>query len=405
MIWRKDDRHPKWCGVIMDTDIIIVGGGPAGLSFARAMAGSGLRITLLERQTRDTLAEPSYDGREIALTHRSIHALEELGAWTRIADQNKSPLRAARVLNGGSPLALTFDTGSRAEQELGTLVSNQQIRRSLFEEVADQDGLTILTDAMVATARTSPDGAEITLEDGTNLTARMLVAADSRMSGIRKQLGIGADVNRLGRAMLVVPVEHERGHDHVATEWFDLPHTIAMLPLNGTRSSAVITLPQDEADRLGEASDALLSDVITTMYRGRLGRMNVAGSRHVYPLAITWSHRFAGPSAALIGDTAVGMHPVTAHGFNLGLQSATTLAKGIRNALRRGEDWAGDPVLRDYEREHRRTSRPIYEATNLIVRLYGDTRPAARIARHAALRLGRRLPFVRSAVRSMLLQA
>ena len=106
--------------------------------------------------------------------------------------------------------------------------------------------------------------------------------------------------------------------------------------------------------------------------------MKVAGSRHVYPLAITWSHRFAAPRAVLIGDAAVGMHPVTAHGFNLGLQSATTLARGIRSALRRGEDWAGSPVLREYESDHRRTSRPIYEATNLIVRLYGDTRPAAR---------------------------
>lgn len=85
----------------MDTDILIVGGGPAGLGFARAMAGSGLRITLLERQSREALADPPYDGREIALTHRSIRALEELGAWDRIADEHKSPLRAAKVLNGG----------------------------------------------------------------------------------------------------------------------------------------------------------------------------------------------------------------------------------------------------------------------------------------------------------------
>ena len=388
----------------MDTDILIVGGGPAGLSFARAMDGSGLRLTLLERQSREALASPGYDGREIALTHRSIRSLEALGAWQRIADEHKSPLRSARVLNGGSPLALTFDTGDRAEAELGTLVPNQQIRRALFESVEGQDNLDLRTGVSVASARSDADGAEVTLDDGTVIRARLLVAADSRLSFVRKQLGIGAEINRLGRAMLVCRVEHELEHDHVATEWFDVPHTIAMLPLNGRVSSAVITLPQDEAERLAKASDEALGEAITAMYRHRLGAMKVASSRHVYPLVTTFARQFAAPGAALVGDTAVGMHPVTAHGFNLGLQGATTLAKGIRSAVRRGEDWAGEPVLRAYEQAHRLASRPIYTATNLIVRLYGDQRPTAQVARHAVIRLGRRLPFLKGAVRSMLLQ-
>ena len=389
----------------MDTDILIVGGGPAGLSFARALSGSGLRLTLLERQSREALADPGYDGREIALTHRSIATLDDLGAWQPIGAEHKSPLRAAKVLNGGSPLALTFDTGDRPQEELGMLVPNQQIRRALFERVEDQEGLTILAGVSVASARSSRNGAEVTLGDGTVLTARLLVAADSRFSSIRQQLGIGAEMNRLGRAMLVCRVEHDREHDHVATEWFDVPHTIAMLPLNGRVSSAVVTLPQEEAERLASAGNEALGAAITAMYRARLGSMRVAGRPHVYPLVTTFARAFVAPSAALIGDTAVGMHPVTAHGFNLGLQSAVTLAKGIRSALRRGEDWADDPVLRAYERAHRTASRPIYTATNMIVRLYGDSRPAAQFARHAVLRLGRRLPLVKGAVRSMLLQA
>lgn len=388
----------------MNTDIIVVGGGPAGLSFARAMAGSGLAVSLLERQPRKALADPAYDGREIALTHRSIRALKDLGAWQRIDEHHKSPLRSARVLNGGSPLALTFDTGDRVEGELGILVANQQIRRALFESVTGQDALTLLTGATVASARSRRDGAEVTLGDGTVLKARLLVAADSRFSSVRGQLGIGAEVNRLGRAMLVCRVEHEREHDHVATEWFDVPHTIALLPLNGRTSSAVVTLPQGEAERLASASDEALGEAITAMYRGRLGAMRVVGTRHVYPLATTYARHFVAPGAALIGDTAVGMHPVTAHGFNLGLQGATTLADGLKAALRRGEDWAGEPVLRAYERTHRLASRPIYTATNMIVRLYGDPRPTAQVARHAAIRLGRRMPFLKGAVRSMLLQ-
>jgi 2-polyprenyl-6-methoxyphenol hydroxylase-like FAD-dependent oxidoreductase len=99
------------------------------------------------------------------------------------------------------------------------------------------------------------------------------------------------------------------------------------------------------------------------------------------------------------------MHPVTAHGFNLGLASAVTLAREIRNALRLGRDWADDQLLRRYESRHRWAAMPLYRATNLIVRLYNDERRPARIARSAAIRLGRKMPMVRGAVRSMLLHA
>ncbi|MBL4793547.1 MAG: FAD-dependent monooxygenase, partial [Citromicrobium sp.] len=92
-----------------DFDIIVVGAGPAGLAFTRALADSGLSIALVERQPADVLAAPPVDGREIALTHRSVATLEKLGAWGRIPPDEIFALRAARVYNGRSPLALGFD--------------------------------------------------------------------------------------------------------------------------------------------------------------------------------------------------------------------------------------------------------------------------------------------------------
>ena len=389
----------------MDFDIIIVGGGPGGLAFARALAGSGLSLAIVERQDRPALAEPAYDGREIALTHRSARILQELGAWGHLPEGAASPLKRARVLNGGSRVALTFDTGKRGPEVLGVLLSNQHIRQALFACVAQQPGLTLFDGCAVATAEAGPAGAAVTLSDGRTMRARLLVAADSRFSRVREQLGIRAEMNPLGRAMLVCRVEHDRDHGHVATEWFDHDHTIAMLPLNGRMSSVVLTLPLAQAERLARLDDAGLGTAIAAFYRHRLGSMRVASSRHVYPLVTTFADRFAVPGAALVGDAAVGMHPVTAHGFNLGLAGADRLAREIKLALRRGADWAGMPVTGAYDAGHRRACRPLYTATNMIVGLYTDTRPAAWIARHAAIRLGRRLPFVRRAVRSMLLHA
>ena len=133
--------------------------------------------------------------------------------------------------------------------------------------------------------------------------------------------------------------------------------------------------------------------------------MAVASGRHAYPLVTTFAQDFAVPGAALVGDAAVGMHPVTAHGFNLGLAGAALLARRIRLALRRGSDWAGMDVLRAYERRHRLACRPLYEGTNHLVRMFTDERPLARGARMATISMARRLPLLRAAVQRAVLQA
>lgn len=386
----------------MDYDVIIVGGGPAGLAFARSLNDMGLETILAERQPRAALADPAYDGREIALTHGSRAILERLGAWQRIPESRISPLRAARVRNGRSAFALNFDPGPAGEP-LGWLAPNHLIRRALFEAVEEQPGLRLACGSGVVSARTDRRFAEVALSTGERLRGRLLVAADSRFSPLREELGIEAEINRLGRSMLVCRVTHPKPHEQVATEWFGHDQTIALLPLNGGMSSVVLTLPEREIGRLAALCDTALGVELTRRSAGLLGSMEVAGSRHVYPLATTWAKHFGTRRAALIGDAAVGMHPVTAHDFNLGLSGQALLAAEIWEAVRRGRDPGSDPVIRAYEAQHRAAARPLWLGTNLLVTLYTDERPVARMMRHAGLRIGARLPVFRSQVREMLM--
>jgi len=390
-------------------DVIVAGGGPAGLAFARALAGTGLRLAVVEKSAREALADPADDGREIALTQHSAATLRKLGAWDRLGPDEIAPLRAAHVLNGGSPFALSFDAGGSGggggAGQLGFMVSNHAIRRALFAATEGQDGLDLITGVGVSGARANRAGATVTLDDGRVLTARLLVAADSRFSTIRDHLGIAARINRIGKSMMVCRVAHEAEHDAIATEWFDHGQTIAMLPLNGRRSSAVLTLPCAEIEALAALDGEALGAELTRRFSGRLGAMQVLDRAHVYPLATTWSHHFAADGAALIGDAAVGMHPVTAHGFNLGLAGATRLADLIAGAAKRGRNIASPLLLRRYETAHRLQCRPLYDATAMIVGLYTAESPAARAARHVTLRAAARLPFLRHGVSRLLMQS
>ncbi len=383
----------------MQFDIVVVGAGPAGLAFAASLAGSGLRLALVEKQPEPALADPAFDGREIALTHLSMTLLRRLGAWERIPEADIAPLREAQVLNGVSSFALRFDAEGKGDGPLGVLVPNHLIRRSLYEVVQGLPEVTLLAGTTVAAVQTSASGATVELADGTKLSAQLVVAADTRFSETRRRMGIPATMQDFGKSMLVCRVAHERPHHGIATEWFGYGQTFAILPLNGDVSGAVLTLPAREMDQVMALEGAEFDADITRRYRNRLGAMRLVSTRHVYPLVGVFAQRFVATRFALVGDAAVGMHPVTAHGFNLGLRGADSLAREIRDAVERGRGVADRRALARYQTDHMRASRPLYLATNATALFYTDDRFPARVLRAAALRVGSRLaPFRRAVV-------
>jgi ubiquinone biosynthesis UbiH/UbiF/VisC/COQ6 family hydroxylase len=387
----------------MECDIAVIGAGPAGLSFARLLAGSGLSVTLVERAPEGAIANPAFDGREIALTHRSQDILQEIEAWDRIPANEMAPLRHARVQDGASPFVLDFSPPG--ETPLGMLVPNHLIRRALHESVRESGCATLLAGVAVTAVETAPRHGRLTLADGQTIRARLVVAADTRMSEARRQMGIATRMRDFGKSMLVARVAHEQPHGGVATEWFGHGQTVAMLPLNGDVSSIVLTLSAREIADLMAMTDEKFGADATRRTKGRWGAMRLVGTRHAYPLVTTYAMRFVGTRFALVGDAAVGMHPVTAHGFNFGLAGAARLAKEIRGALARGRDIADPGGLLRYEMAHRAATVPLYAATNTIASLYTDDRAPARFVRGAVLRLGSALAPVRRMVTAQLMEA
>ncbi len=387
----------------MQFDIVIAGGGPAGLSLATALGGSGLAVAVVERQPEADLAAPEFDGREIALTHRSVALLQALGAWERIPDAEKSEMAVARVLNGGSLYAMNFTPASGGP--LGHLAPNHLIRAAVYQTAIAQPEVTLLAGVSVTAVRTTATGAGVTLSDGREITARLVVAADTRFSELRRRQGIPAQMRDFGRVMMVCRVEHDLPHEGVATEWFDYGQTIAMLPINGNRSSFVLTLPAREMDKVMALDEAAFGAEATRRYRERLGQMRLVSKRIAYPLVTVYAERFVAERFALVGDAAVGMHPVTAHGFNFGLRGADALARRIRAAAAKGADIAAPALLKAYEREHRMATLPTYASTNATARLFTDDRRPVRMLRDAMLRVGNLAAPVRGLITRHLMES
>lgn len=382
-----------------DTDVLIVGAGPAGLALACSLADAGIRTIVLEQAPLSTLVDPPEDGRDIALTHRARRVLSSLGLWHLLPADEIAPLRQAHVTSGVSPLVLPFDALAQGHEALGWLVPNHRIRAACYAGAAARpDHITLLGEAQVTALQHDASQASVSLADGRSLRAQLVVAADSRFSTVRKMAGIGARMLDFGRTAIVCRMQHERDHQGVAHECFLNGHTLAILPMAGQQASAVWTVSTDGAAALMRMSDEAFAQAVAGEFQHKLGTMHTAGQRHAYPLVAVYAERFCANRFALIGDAAVGMHPVTAHGYNFGLYGIEVLTRELLAARQAGRDLGDARALQAYAREHRRTTRPIYEGTNAIVKLFTTDQAGAHLLRGAILRASKHLPPVKALI-------
>jgi ubiquinone biosynthesis UbiH/UbiF/VisC/COQ6 family hydroxylase len=287
--------------------VVIVGAGPAGLALAVALAASNIPSTVLEQAPISSLADPPEDGRDIALTHRSRRILEALGIWQRLPADEIAPLRRAQVSTGASPWVLPFDARDEGHRALGWLVPNHRIRAACYASALAQPAIRLEGDARVTAFSRDTTGATVWIDAGRAWRAPLVVAADSRFSGLRRLAGIGASMTDFGRTAIVCRMAHEADHGGIAHECFRHGNTLAMLPMAGRQSSAVLTVRADDAAAWLACNDTEFARRTASQFDHRLGAMQVAGKRHCYPLVAVYADTFASPRLALVGDAAVGI--------------------------------------------------------------------------------------------------
>ena len=385
-------------------NVLIIGAGPAGLSLSLSLREAGLDVRLVERHNADVLADPAYDGREIALSLRSIEVLKRMGAWRHIKHKDIAPLCSARVIDGHRDAALHFNPDTVGEDKLGCLVANSEIRRALYAEHAARGEAELMADAQVVALRAGRNGGAVSLADGREIEADLIVAADSRFSVARDMAGIRACRHDFHKTMIVSKVRLQYPHHHEAWECLLPDGPLAILPLNDGQASIVQTLPPTEAKRQMNLEVEKYLDGVNRRIKHRFGDITACSERFAYPLVGVYANAFVRPGFALIGDAAIGMHPMTAHGFNLGVQGQSILADNIVRAVRRGRGAADEHALAVYQREHRRLSTGMYWSTLVIAELYSRKSLPVRMVRSALFDMGRLLSPARRIIMKNLTQ-
>jgi 2-octaprenyl-6-methoxyphenol hydroxylase len=313
-------------------DVVVIGGGPAGLSAAIALAQAGVNTAIIARRALYA------DNRTTALLGRSVEFLQQLDVWPRCEDQ------AARLLT----MRLVDDTGRLIRAPEVHNIDNRALVSALEQRAAGLSGLTRFDDDADAVC---PEDADVAIRtaSGKSLSARLVVGADGRRSLCREAAGIAVRRRELDQAALTFNIGHSRPHRNISTEFHTAQGPCVFVPLPGDRCSVVWVAAPKEAERLKALSDDELSQAAEKQSHSILGRIRVEPGRHLFPLAIEQPRQFAAQRVALVGEAAHVLPPIGAQGLNMGLRDAADIADIVQEAMRLGQDPGAPQLLKRYD--------------------------------------------------------
>ena len=340
--------------MIIETDVLVVGAGAAGLTAAISLADVGCRVACVGA------IDVAPNGRTVALFDGSLRHLHRIGVWPAIAPE-AAPLRRIRMVDDTKPAfpvpPVLFSADEIGLPAFGRNVENDVLVRILAAHARGLPSLS-LHDGLIDEVAFASDAVTASGRDSLQIRAKLVVAADGRRSIARRSAGIAGRPWNYPQVAITALLGHARPHGGTSTEFHTREGPCTLVPLNGRgahphRSSLVWLMRPPEADRRRSLDDPALAGEVERQVHGLLGRMEIDGARGMFPMAGMDVMRLAGHRIALVGEAAHVLPPLAAQGLNLSLRDAASLAAVVGAARAAGRDIGDASVLAAYGRERR----------------------------------------------------
>ena len=378
-------------------DVVVSGAGMVGAAFATLLAtkaligtdsGKRLKIAVLEaRPFQMPDLSKSFDPRVVALTKPSRQLLEDIGVWEQIASQRVCPYQRMEVWEADGTGHIEFDCAEVRQPSLGYIVENALIVESLLQRLEALENVELLCPAKVVGLAQKPDGVVISLEDGSEITTKLLAAADGAQSKVRDLCGLQLREWDYGHHAIVTTVTTEKNHNFTARQRFLANGPLAFLPLQTEsgdchQCSIVWSQQEEVAEQLMSLDDSAFCTALEQASSSSLGQIVAVDKRYKIPLKQRHAVDYVVPGVALMGDAAHTIHPLAGQGVNLGFQDVITLVEEVERAVGRGLSPGDMWALGRYQRRRKPHNLGTMAVMEGFKRLFENQPLAVRLLRN-----------------------
>ena len=368
-------------------DVIIIGGGIVGATAACALGKAGIRVAVVEARQPVPVEQQKPDPRVFAITRASERIFRSLGVWEAIVAQGVFAFTDMEVWDAGGKGVMHFDCAELGEPYLGHIIEPRFIAAALSGQRVPDNNITRFCPVRFQAVEVLDETVVVTLEDGQDLIASLVIAADGVRSPLRAALGIQTRLHDYHQSSVVALVKTSAPHCDTAWQRFLPGGPLAFLPMQDGWTSIVWTLPTAEAEQVMQLDQDAFHAELAGAFAGRLGDITDSGERESWPLRRLHAAHYVIARAALMGDAAHAIHPLAGQGVNLGLLDAAALTEVIVAARQAGRDPGALRVLRRYERWRRGDNLLMMSAMDAINRTFSNSRAPLRQFRNMGLSL------------------
>lgn len=354
-------------------DLIIVGGGLVGASLCLALAHLPLRIALIEAKS---ITSSHTDPRTIALSYGSSKIFNGLGIWSELLPVC-TPILNIHVSDQGHFGSSLFNAEEIQVRALGYTVSYTHINQILLNHLVKSKKIELIAPAQITEiSKDTHEAWEINLihdEQQLTINTKLLIAADGNNSFIRKQQNIQVTEQLYPQSAILTKVALKHPHQNTAYERFTKDGAIALLPIEGLKTSIVWTMPHAHAQEVMKTPDEIFLEKLQNAFGFRLGHFSIVSARHLMPLKMTLAKQQSKPGLLLLGNAAQSLHPIAAQGFNLALKHVALLAELINTNYHNGKKMNDDNLLKEYEKKIEKGRQHIIKLTHYLTQIFSNT--------------------------------
>lgn len=379
-------------------DIIIIGAGMVGASFAGALqnhtAEEPVSILIVESANvaaSDKNLSPSFDDRTTALSFGSSHIFRQIGCWEPLRSQAVA-INDIHVSDRGHFGSATISRDHQHIDALGYVVQNRELGQALNRSLTESNRIDLLSPAKVELVTPAAEGMRLKLSTGSGqfeVMGKLVVLADGGRSPVCSQLGISTESKEYGQFAVVTNLAFEKSHANIAYERFTESGPLAILPLNRmegmNRGALIWTVSHSDIDRVMNLDDSEFLRNVQQLFGYRLGRMVRAGNRNSFPLRLHVAKEQIRPGLVLLGNVAHTLHPVAGQGFNLALRDTESLACTIGDACRNRQSPGDMLVLQKFLQQRERDQYRTIQFSDYLTRLFSNNKPGLVWARKFGL--------------------